>query len=124
MEYGGGFSGENACGDFDVVVEARIGKDFKAGADGAALGIVGAVDEARDAGLNDRAGTHAAGLDSDVERGAREALVAEEACGFPKDDDFSVGSWVVVANGAVAGTRENLSVVNQNGSDGHFAGAG
>src|ERR1700693_494066 len=55
LEHGGGFSGQDACGDFDLMVEARIGKDFKAGADGAALGVVGAVDEARNAGLNDRA---------------------------------------------------------------------
>jgi len=104
-----------------LVVEARIGKDFEAGADGAALGVVGAVDEARDAGLNDRAGAHAAGLDGDVKRRVREAIVAEEACGFTKDDDFGVGGWIVVADGAVAGASDHFSVVNQDGSDGHFA---
>ncbi len=124
MEHGGGFGGEDAGGHFDFVVEARIGKDFEAGADGAALGVVGAVDEARDAGLNDRAGAHAAGLDGDVERCVREAIVAEESCGFTKHDDFSVGGGVIVTDSAIAGTRENLSVVNQDGSDGHFAGAG
>jgi len=106
------------------MVEARTGKDFEAGADGAALGVVGAVDEARDAGLNDRAGAHAAGLDGDVEPRVREAIIAEEAGGFTKDDDFSVRGWIVVADGSIAGTRENLSIVNQDGSDGHFAGAG
>jgi len=38
LEHGGGFGGEDAGGHFDFVVEARIGKDFEAGADGAALG--------------------------------------------------------------------------------------
>ncbi len=107
-----------------MMVEARIGKDFEAGVDGAALGVVGAVDEARDAGLNDRAGAHAAGLDGDVERCVCEAIVAEEARGFTKDDDFGVGGWIVVADSAVAGAGENLSVVNQDGSDGDFAGEG
>ena len=109
MEHGGSLRGENACGDFDLVVEARIGKDFEAGAHSAALGVVRSVDEARNARLNDRAGAHAAGLNGDVEGGVREAIVAEESCGFTEDDDFGVGSRVVVANGAVAGTRENLS---------------
>ena len=124
MEERGGFGGENAAGDFDLMIEPGIGKDFKAGADGAALGVVGAVDETRDARLNDRAGTHAAGLDGDVERRVREAIVAEESCGFTKHDDFSVGGGVIVTDSAIAGTRENLSVVNQDGPDGHFAGAG
>jgi hypothetical protein len=124
LQDGGGFGGENACRDFDLMVEARIGKDFEARADGAALGVVGAVDKARDAGLNDRTGTHAAGLNGNVERGVCEAIVAEESCGFTKHDDFGVGGWVVVADGAVTGTGENLSLVNQDGSDGHFAGAG
>ncbi len=124
LEHGGGFGGEDACGDFDLVVEVRIGKDFEAGADAAALGVVGAVDEARDASLDDCPGAHAAGLDGDVERGVREAIVAEAARGFTKDDDFGVGGWIVVADGAITGACENLSVVNQNGSDGDFAGAG
>ena len=100
-----------------------MGKDFEAGADGAALGIFCAVDKAWDAGLDDGTGAHAAGLDGDVEHRVREAIIAEEACGFTKDDDFGVGRWIVVADGAVAGAGENLSVVNQDGSDGHFAGA-
>ena len=124
LEHGDGFTGENACGDFDLVVEAWIGKDFEAGADGAALGVIRSVDEAWDTGLNDRAGAHAAGLNGDVERRVREAIVAEEAGGFTKHDDFGVGGRIVVADGAIAGTRENLSVVNQDGSDGHFASEG
>ena len=67
-----------------MVVKARIGKNFEAGADGAALGVVGAVDEAGNAGLNDCASAHAAGLDSDVQRGVRKAVVAEETRGFTK----------------------------------------
>jgi len=107
-----------------LVVEARIGKDFETGADGAALGVVGAIDEARDAGLNDRASTHATRLDSDVVHRIRKAVVAEETCGFTKDDDFGVSGWIVVADGAIAGTAEDLSVMDEHGADGHFAGAG
>src|SRR6266404_1738904 len=124
LEHGGGFGGEDACGDFDLVVEARIGKDFEAGADGAALGVVGAIDETRDAGLNDRTGAHAAGLDGDVQGGVSETIVAEAAGGFTKHDDFGVSGRVIVADGAITGARKNLSVVNQNGADRHLASSG
>ena len=88
------------------------------------MGTSPAKAEARDASLDDCPGAHAAGLDGDVERGVREAIVAEAARGFTKHDDLGVGGWVVVADGAITGACENLSVVNQNGSDGDFAGAG
>ena len=106
-----------------MVVKARIGKNFEAGADGAALGVVGAVDEAGNAGLNDCAGAHAAGLDGDVQRDVRKAVVAEESCSFTKYDDFGVGGWIIVTDGAVAGVGENLSVMDEHGADGYFTGA-
>jgi len=84
-----------------VMVEARVGEDFEAGADGAAFGIVGAIDEARDPGLNDGAGAHAAELDGDVERGIRKAVVAKKAGGFSQSNDFGVGRGVAIANGAI-----------------------
>ncbi len=76
LEDGGAVGGEDAGRDFNLMVEARVGEDFEAGADGAAFGIVGAVDEARNTGLDDGACAHAAGLDGDVERGITKAVVA------------------------------------------------
>ncbi len=98
-----------------------MGKDFETGADSTALGIVGAVDEVRDTGLEDGACAHAARLDGDVEGGIGEAVVAEKAGGFSQDDDFCVGGGVAIANRAVAGTGQNLAVVDDHGADGNFA---
>jgi len=103
------------------MVEARVGEDLEAGADGAAFGVVSAVDKTRDAGLNDGAGTHAAGLDGDVERGIGEAVVAEKAGGFAENDDFGVGGGVAIADGAVAGTCQNLAVEDEDSTNGDFA---
>ncbi len=124
LEDGGAVVGEDAGGDFDVMVEARVGEDFEAGADGAAFGIVGAVDEAGDTGLDDSARAHAAELDGDVERGIRKAVVAKKACGFSQSNDFGVGRGVAIADGAVAGTGENPAVMDEHGADGDFAGGG
>src|SRR5229473_5682901 len=124
LEDGGAVVGEDAGGDFDVMVEARVGEDFEAGADGAAFGIVGAVDEAGDTGLDDSARAHAAELDGDVERGIRKAVVAKKAGGFSQSNDFGVGRGVAIADGAVAGTGENPAVTDEHGADGDFAGCG
>jgi len=102
LEDGSALCGEDSGDDVHLMVEARMGEDFEAGADSAAFGIVGAVDEARDTGLDDGAGAHAARLDSDVQRGVGEAIVAEKAGGFAKDNHFRVGGGIIVANRAVA----------------------
>src|SRR5260370_12511239 len=81
LEDGGAVVGEDAGGDFDVMVEARVGEDFEAGADGAAFGIVGAVDEAGDTGLGDSGRAHAATRGGDGQRGISEALGSEKAGG-------------------------------------------
>src|SRR5208283_3637484 len=92
--------------------------------EGAAFGVVGGVDEARNSRLDDGTGTHSAGLEGDVEDNAGEAVVAEEARGLPNDDDLGVGGGVVTANRAIARTREDDIVVDEHGANGDLAGGG
>ncbi len=103
------------------MVESRVGKHFKAGADGSAFGIVGAVDEARDTCLDNGACTHAAGLNGNVERGISKTVVGQQAGGLAQNDNLCVSRWVVVADGAVAGTGEDLAIVDEHGADRDFA---
>ncbi len=117
----GAVGDEDTRNDFDLMVEARVGQDLEAGADGAAFGIIGAVNEAWDACLDDCASAHAAGLDRDVENGSSEAVIAEEAGGLAEDDDFRVGGGVIVADGAIAGTGEDFAAVDEDGPDGDIA---
>jgi hypothetical protein len=124
LEDGGAIGGEDAGGDLHLMVEARVGKDFEAGADSATFGIVGAVDEARNAGLDDGARAHAAGLDGDVERGIPKAVVAKTACALTKDDHFGMGRGVAIADGAIARAGENPALVDEHSTDGNFAGFG
>jgi hypothetical protein len=122
LEDGGAFCCEDSGGGFYLMVEARVGKDLETGADSATFGVVGTVDETWDTGLDDGAGAHAAGLDGDVERGISEAIVAEKAGGFAKGNHFRMGCGVIVADGAIAGTGQNLAVVDEHGANGDFAG--
>jgi hypothetical protein len=124
LENCGAIGSEDASGDLHLMVEARVREDFEAGADGTTFGIVGAVDEARDTGLDDGTRAHAARLDGDVQRGIREAVVGKTPCPLAKDEDFGVRRGVAIADGAIAGAGENLAVVDEQGADGNFAGRG
>ena len=65
-----------------LMIELGAGENLEAGTEGAAFGVVGGVDEAGNARLDDRAGAHGAGLEGDVESGVGKAVIAEKARGF------------------------------------------
>ena len=112
MKDGGAVCRENAVTDFHLVIESGVGEDLETRADCAAFGVVGAVDQTRDASLDHGAGAHAAGLQSDEECCAGHTIVPEEASCFTDHDDFGVGGRIAVAYRAVGRARENFAVMD------------
>ena len=102
LQEGSGFFGEKAARNFHLMIQFRAGKQLEAGTESAALGVVGGIDKARNARLDERTGAHGARLECDVQNGAGKAVVAKEARGFAKNDDFGVCGRVIIANGAIA----------------------
>jgi hypothetical protein len=124
LQESGGVFCEKAAGDFNPVIEFGIGEDIETGAESAAFWVVSAIDEARDTCLDDGAGAHGAGLESDVKSGSRETVIAKKASGFADDDDFGVGGGIVVADGAIARESQNGALIDKQGTNWHFAGLG
>ncbi len=121
LDDGGAVGSKDIRGDFYLMVEARLGKDCKTGADGATFGVVGAVDETRHAGLDDGARAHAARLNGDVERRIGKAVVAKKAGGFAENDDFGVSCRVVVADSAISCASDDFAILNDDGSNRNFS---
>jgi len=117
-----GFVGQESGDDFYAMIEARVRENFETGADCAATWIVGTVNEFRDAGLDHGAGTHRTGLECDVDRCARQAVVVENMGCFAERSNFGMGGGVVVANRAIAGARDDFVIVDENRPDGNFSG--
>src|SRR5262245_38110298 len=88
--------GEDAGGDGETVVEARVGGDVGEAADGAGLGVGGAEDEAAEARVHEGAGAHETGLERDVEGRGLQVPVAERARGLPKRQQLGVRGRVAV----------------------------
>ena len=89
---------------------------------GAGLGVGRGVDQAGDAGVEDGAGAHGAGLKGDVEGAAfGQAIVGERSGGVAESDDLGVGSGIVVAQNAVLAAGDDLAVEGEDGADGDFA---
>ena len=103
------FFGEGAGGEFDAVVERGVVHDGEDAAAGPGLGVGSGVDQARDAGVQDGAGAHGAGLERAEERAVEQAVVGECDAGGAEGDDLGVGGGVVVAQNAVVGAGEDLA---------------
>ena len=78
--------------DIDAVVELGMVHDGEDAAAGSGFGIVGGVDEASDAGVEDGSGAHGAGLERGVEGAAFEAVVGECATGWRR---ATTSAWAV-----------------------------
>jgi hypothetical protein len=124
LHCGGAFGGENAGGNFDAMVQRGMIEYLEAGAHGAAFGIVGAVHQARDTGLDHRSGAHGAGFDGDVERGAEQAIISDGARGGAQRHDFSVRGGILIGDGAIGGLGYDAAIDHDNCPDGDFSDGG
>jgi hypothetical protein len=124
LQQGGGFGSQNSWADFDLMVEAGAGENFETGAKSAAFGVVGAVNDSRNARLNDRSGAHGAWFERDIKSGASQAVIVKDLRHFADDHDFGVRGGVVVANGAIAGAYQQRAAMDHHCADGDFAGFG
>ena len=119
--------GEDAADDLGRVGHAGVAQDIAQGSGGTGLGVPGAEDDAVDAGGENRARTHRAGLKGDDERAARQAPGTPGTAGLAQGDDFGVTCGIMVSFAAVPPASDDAAVfVDDDGSDGdvpRFAGA-
>lgn len=85
------------------------------------LGVVRAVYEAADAGVNERARTHGARLNCSKELAVSETVVTEVLTGFAEGNDFGVSGRVVVGEVAIPAAPDDAIAVHDDGSHGDFA---
>jgi len=121
LEKGRGILGKQAGSYVNEVIEFVGCEDFKAGTESAAFPVIGGVDEPGDARLDNGAGTHGTGFESDVKSGLGEPVVAKEMRSFADGDNFGVSGGIVISNGAVTSTREYVSILNEDCADGNLA---
>ena len=74
--------------------------------------------------MHERPRTHDAGLQTDVERGPGQTVVAEAPPRVPKRDDLCVGGRVLVRDRPIPSLADRLSVLDKHRSDGHLTSRG
>ena len=87
----------------------------------AGLGVVGAVHDAGDARVDDRARAHRAGFQRHEEFAAGKAVVAHGMGGLAQRGDFRVGCGIVGGDGRIAATSDDDAILDDDGANRHFA---
>src|SRR5215831_13267602 len=103
-----------------MVVKARLSKQVHHAAACARLGVGGAEHHACYAGVHERPHAHDTRLQSDVERGPWQAIVAEALRCLAQRLNLCVRRWVMCRDRAIVALPHCLAVQHQHRADRHF----
>src|ERR1700679_404206 len=86
------------------------------------FGIVRAVDQALDAGMQQGARTHGARFNCSKQLAVSKTVVAEGGARLAQGDDFRVGGGFEVVDVAVPSSTDDASLADDNCADRHLSG--
>lgn len=89
--------------------------------DGACFGIVGAVHQAADAGMNQRARAHGARLNCSKQLAVAQTVVTDVDTGVTQGDDLGMGGGIVVREIAIPSATDDLVFTDYNRAYRHFS---
>ena len=112
---------QNACSDFDPVIQKICVADAKATYNCSRAFVRRSINQTPDPRLYQSPCAHRARFDRRIYIHASQPVVAQLPGGFAKGNDFSVGRWIAVSARAVAGNSEEFVFANDTSPYGHFA---
>jgi hypothetical protein len=104
------------------MIQAVVVDHGQDGMNGPGFGIVRAVNQAPDAGMNQRSRTHGARFNCSKQVTADQPVIPENAAGFPKGNHLGMRCRIVVGEVAVPASSNDATLVHDNRADGDFAG--
>ena len=91
------------------MVRSRTVREVEHCPQAARFRIVGPIDDQTQAGLGDRASTHRAGFEGDVESAVIELPALQHLTRLPQGEDFRVGSRISIPLFAVGSFRQTIT---------------
>ena len=104
------------------MVQARVVYHVHYRVYGAGFGVVRAVNQAPNAGLQQRSRAHRARLNCSKQFAVSQAMIADRGTSFAQRVDLRVGRRIDVSDVAIKSAANDLAVVNDDRSDWNFSG--
>ena len=114
-------SGEYAGSHFNLVIERRVVQNMHGGMHSSGFGIVRAIDQCTDSGMDDGAGAHGAWFYGHEQVAVSQAMIAKGGPGFAQGDDFSMRRWVRVGQIAIESASDDLAFMHHDSADRNFS---
>jgi hypothetical protein len=121
LQHLGAFGFEHPRRHLHLVVQRGVVQDLRHGTNRAGFGISGAIDQAGQTRVYQGSGTHRAWFNCNKQLTAVQAVVADLLSRCAQDDDLRVRSGIVVTEIAIAGASDDLTIADDDRTDGHFA---
>jgi hypothetical protein len=109
-----GLISQNATHDFHPMVRSGVVEDFKCGACGSRLWVIGSEDQALDSCVGNRACTHRTRLNRNIDRAAQEPVIGELAACAAQRQSLGVRGRIAQVNGPIVSARDQASLINHN----------
>src|SRR5205823_6806913 len=103
------------------VIQPRMIEDGKSRAVRTRLGVLRGEHHATKPRVYNRARTHSARLDCNIQAAAGQTVVPELSRGAAKRQDFSVGRRIVQVNGTIVCAADEAAFAHHHRTHGHFA---
>ncbi len=103
---------QHAARDFHFVIQPRMIDHFKHRPGRSGFGIMGSINQARDASVDHGPGAHRAWLDRGVERAARQAMIADARRSITERNNFSMRRRIVRAEITVIAAPHDFAVTD------------
>ena len=114
-------SRQHSATHFNLVIERGVVQNMYGGMHRAGFGIVRAVNQRTDSGVNHRPGTHGARFNGYEEVAVSQAVIAEGGSGFAQGHDFSMGRRIRVCEIAIEAAADDLAFMHHDGADRNFS---
>ncbi len=114
-------TGQYPASNLQLVVQPRVIYDLHHRAHCPGFWVVGAIDQALDASVNQGAGAHGARFNCNKQVAGCQAVITEGCTGFAQSDDLGVGGGVGVRDVAVPAAAYDFSVADHDRTDGNLA---
>ncbi|MNT29331.1 hypothetical protein D3C72_1650640 [compost metagenome] len=103
------------------MIQKALGKKLSLALHNPRFRLQRAIHHARDPRMHDQPGAHAARLQRDVQRTARQTIVADGLGGGADGDHLGMGARVVAADRAIEAATDDFTVLHQHRAHRHFA---
>jgi len=104
-----------------MVVQAGMIQNLEYGVNRTRFRIVGAINQPLQASVDQRTGTHRAGLNRGKQHAVLQTMITNRGSSFSQGNDLGMCGWIAITQIPVPASTHDVAMANHHGTDRHLA---